>query len=452
MLGYYVKLAWKSFARTPGLTALMVAAIAVGIGICVSTLTVYHAMSGNPIWWKNDRLYAVTMDSWGVEDPYDKDKPELPPPQMGYRDATALFASTIPQRKAMMYALQMVISGGEVHAAPRDITFRVTSPDFFAMFDVPFRYGGPWSAAQDQAAEPVIVLSQAQNDKLFKGANSVGRTVRVGERDYRVTGVLDHWHPMPRFYDVNGSAFLDVEDAFIPFGLTTVLEQMPNAGTTSCHDEHPHETFREFINAECVWMQMWLELPDADSRARMQVFMDQYWAAQRSAGRFPRPRNNRLTNVGNWLHDNGVVSTDNTILVLMSFAFLGVCVINTVGLLLARFLNQAPITGVRRALGASRRQIFNQHLVEVALIATSGALLGLGLAALGLAALRAMIDTVGTGGLGIDVLGGYRSLARFDTVAVFWAIALAVLATLAAGLYPAWRVGSIPPARHLKSQ
>ena len=72
MFGYYMRLALKSFRRNPGLTALMVVAIALGIAVCIMTLTVYHAMSGNPIWWKNDRLYAVTMDNWDPMQPFDK--------------------------------------------------------------------------------------------------------------------------------------------------------------------------------------------------------------------------------------------------------------------------------------------------------------------------------------------------------------------------------------------
>ena len=51
----------------------MVCAIALGIAVCVMTLTVYHAMSGNPIWWKNDRLYAVTMDNWDPKQAYEQD-------------------------------------------------------------------------------------------------------------------------------------------------------------------------------------------------------------------------------------------------------------------------------------------------------------------------------------------------------------------------------------------
>src|SRR6266403_5691300 len=99
MLGYYMQLAVKSFGRSPGLTAVMVCAIALGIGVCVVTLTVYHAMSGNPIWWKNDRLYAVTMDSWAAERPAIRDQPQLPPWQLTYTDATYLFNSGIPERK-----------------------------------------------------------------------------------------------------------------------------------------------------------------------------------------------------------------------------------------------------------------------------------------------------------------------------------------------------------------
>ena len=99
-------------------------------------------------------------------------------------------------------------------------------------------------------------------------------------------------------------------------------------------------------------------------------------------GRYQRPLNNRLTKPDQWLVDNDVVSNDDRVLVGLAFAFLAVCLLNTVGLLLAKFLNNAPITGVRRALGASRKQVFMQHLVEVGVISSIGALLGLALGAL----------------------------------------------------------------------
>src|SRR5437870_1883340 len=185
MFGYYARLALKSFGRNAGLTALMVLAIALGIAVCVMTLTVYHAMSGNPIWWKNDRLYAVTMDNWDPNHPLISSSPDLPPPEMTYKDTQYLFASTIPERKVVMYSTLGVISNAGA-TVPGQVNTRVTTADFFSMFEVPFLYGGGWSATADRPAQPVIVLSRAENDKLFGGANSVGRTLRWNDHEFRV--------------------------------------------------------------------------------------------------------------------------------------------------------------------------------------------------------------------------------------------------------------------------
>jgi putative ABC transport system permease protein len=323
----------------------------------------------------------------------------------------------------------------------------MTTGDFFAMFDVPFLYGSGWSAAADQGPEPVIVLSKEENALLFGGINSVGRMVRWEDHEFRVVGVLSDWNPRPKFYDLNNGPFVAQEDTYIPFAWTAALQRVPNGGSHQCWRLQPMHTFEDYLNADCTWVQMWVELPDATSRARMQSYMDAYWAAQRAAGRFQRPRDNRLTPVSQWLLDGGVVDNDNRILVGLAFAFLSVCLINTIGLLLAKFLNGAPLTGVRRALGASRRQIFSQHLVETGVLASSGALLGLVLAALGLWALRRLLAIAGD--LGDP---GYRQLAHIDTYSVAVAVVLSVVAALAAGLYPAWRVACVPPAIYLKSQ
>src|SRR5690349_10974318 len=112
MFGYYLRLALRSFRRDPGATTLMVFAIALGIGVCVMTLTIYHAMSSNPIWWKNDRLYAITMDSWPTERAASPDYPQLPPTQLTYMDANYFLNSYIPQRKVVMYQTAGVVLRG----------------------------------------------------------------------------------------------------------------------------------------------------------------------------------------------------------------------------------------------------------------------------------------------------------------------------------------------------
>ena len=65
MFGYYLQLALRSLKRNVMLTALMIAAIGVGIGASMTTLTVFRAMSGDPIPRKSSRLFAVQIDNWG---------------------------------------------------------------------------------------------------------------------------------------------------------------------------------------------------------------------------------------------------------------------------------------------------------------------------------------------------------------------------------------------------
>jgi putative ABC transport system permease protein len=441
MIGYYLRLALKSLRRTPGLTALMVSAIGLGIATCIVTLTVYHAMSGNPIWWKNNVLYAVTMDSWGPRHPYDSDHPTLAPPQLTYQDATYLMQSDIPKRKAVMTLLLGMVSGAPGQTIPLHVFTRATGGDFFRMFDVPFQYGGGWSAAADSGPQPLIVLSQKVNDELFGGSDSVGRTVLWNGRRFRVVGVMAAWHPLPRFYDLIDGAFKPPADTFVPFGWVRAMRLLP-AGNTDSWGPARIGSFDQLLNSDAVWTEMWVELPTAASREKYQAYMDAYWAAQRLTGRFQRPRNNHLTRVGRWLQINGVVTSDSRILLRVAFAFLVVCLINTVGILLTKFVRGAPVTGVRRALGASRRQIFLQHIVEVAVVSLSGGLLGLALGAGGLGAVRALYS-------GNEA---YGLLAHFDPLGVLWALALAALSTLAAGLYPAWIVGRMPPALYLKTR
>jgi putative ABC transport system permease protein len=128
---------------------------------------------------------------------------------------------------------------------------------------------------------------------------------------------------------------------------------------------------------------------------------------------------------------------------MMAFAFLAVCLVNTVGLLLAKFLNAAPIAGIRRALGASRRDIFWQHLAESGVVALAGGITGglLGLA--GVYSLRAWY------GRFEDAV---PRILPIDPANFLLAIAIAVTAGLLAGLYPAWRIGRAAPASYLKGQ
>jgi putative ABC transport system permease protein len=438
MFNYNVKLALKSMRRNPIMTALMVAAIAVGIGISMTTMTVYYLMNGNPIPEKSDVLFAITMDSWNPVRPFDDDRPERAPHQVTYHDAERLIALGEGKRQTAMFESSLIIEPIGEDGLPFEAGARVTSNDFFAMFDVPFIYGSSWGKAADEAAEPVVVLSRQLNERLFGGENSVGKRLTMQDTQFQVAGVIDTWEPTPRFYDPINGAFQEVNEMFVPFSVTRNLEFI-SAGSDWGWKSEEITSFEQWLNSESVWVQYFVELDSPRDRDAYVAHLDAYVGQQKLLGRFERPLNNNIYDVMEWMEYHEVVANDSKVLVGLSFLFLTVCLLSTIALLLTKFVGKKGETSLRRALGASRRIIFEQQIVEVAIIGFSGGLIGLLLAGLGLQGIQYLYDSP-------------DGLVTLDWAMVSAAIGIAISSSMLAGLYPAWRVCKIPPAAQLKTQ
>ena len=438
MLAYNFKLALKSMRRNPIMTGLMVAAIAVGIGISMTTLTVHYLMSSNPIPEKSDVLFAVTMDSWNPLRPFDDDRPERAPHQLTYGDAERLLAVGKGRRQTAMFESSLIIEPIGDDGLPFEATARVATADFFSMFNVPFRFGSNWDATADQNAETLVVLTRALNERLFGDMDSVGRYLTMNDTRFQVIGVIDTWEPTPRFYDPINGALQEVMDMFVPFSLTRPLE-LDSIGSDWGWKAESNTTWEQWLNSESVWVQYFTELDSPGDAADYLAHLDAYVETQKALGRFERPMNNSIHNVMEWMEYHDVVENDARVLLGLSFLFLLVCVLSTIALLLTKFIGKKGEVSLRRALGASRSVIFRQQIVEVAIIGLSGGVLGLGLAWLGLQGIDFLYDTP-------------PGLVRIDWVMMSTAIGVSVLSGVVAGLYPAWRVCQIPPAAQLKTQ
>jgi putative ABC transport system permease protein len=319
------------------------------------------------------------------------------------------------------------------------VQIRATYTDFFTMFDTPFFLGGPWTADDDKAHADVVVISHKLNDKLFAGTNSIGKTLRLDDRDYRVVGVLGVWDPTPKFYDLNNNAYGESADVYLPF--TRAIDgQMPSWGNNNCSGEVGQPGWEGRLRSECVWQQFWAELPTAADVEHYRSFLNNYASEQQRAGRFTWPAHTHISDVREWLVHEHAVSDEVRILVLVSFSFLLVCLLNSMGLMLAKIMGRAGDIGVRRALGASRRAIFGQCLIEAGVVGLAGGALGLILTALGLAGLRSILSEQVT------------RLTHFSLSDISIAVILAVVATVLAGLYPTWRAAQVQPAWQLKAQ
>lgn len=439
MFGYYFDLALRSFRRNKMLTALMVLAIALGIGASMTTLTVFHILSGDPIPSKSDVLFYPQLDAAGMDGYTPGEEPQR---QLTRFDAQTLLREKRGDYQAMMTGGSVAIEPTQNGLSPFYVDSRYSSADIFPMFALAFLHGSGWSAVEDDQHARVAVISKELNDKLYAGANSVGKIIRIDNADFRITGVLGQWRPAPKFYDMNSnSGYGAIEQVFLPFTTSRDLK-MSRSGSMDCWDSKKDDDDPEGstgVNASCVWIQYWVQLDTPAKAAAYKQYLLNYSDQQRAAGRFERPTNVRMRNVMQWLDYNKVVPSDVRLQVWLAFGFLLVCLLNTVGLLLAKFLRRSGEIGVRRALGASRRAIFIQCLVEAGTVGLAGGVLGLALAWIGLWAVRQQPSD-------------YADLAHLDPAMLLVTFVLAIVASLLAGLVPAWQAMQVTPAMQLKSQ
>jgi putative ABC transport system permease protein len=306
------------------------------------------------------------------------------------------------------------------------------------MFDIPFLYGHGWGASEDQARAAVTVISKSLNDKLFGGVNSVGRTINLDGHNYRITGVMDAWDPQPLFFDAtNTGGFGDPVDMFIPF-TRAVDDEMQTAGNNNCNAT-PATGWQGWLHSECIWLAYWVELPTTAQADAYRQFLHGYAAEQQRAGRFTWAPNVRLRNVTDWLDFQRVVPPESKISLLVSLGFLLICLVNTIGLLLAKFMRRAPEIGVRRALGASRQAIYAQFLVEAGAVGIAGGVLGL------------LLTGLGVLGVGLVFDPEIARLARLDVPLIALTLLVSIVATVLAAFYPTWRAAQVQPAWQLKS-
>jgi putative ABC transport system permease protein len=438
MFNYYFTLAVRSLKRNIVLTILMIAAVGVGIGASMTTLTVFRAMAKDPIPSKSQQLFAVQIDNWGPRPGRNNYKDNLQP-QISYPDTQGFMNEHAAYRQAAMYSTGFAVTPANADLHPFQISGRATYSDFFPMFEVPFRFGGPWNATGDAEKADVVVIAASLNDKLFGGANSVGKTIKLDDHSYRIVGVLEKWQPEPRFYDLNTDHFAEAEQAFIPF--TRAIEnKVPNWGNNSCNGDTSQEGYEGHLRSECVWTQYWAELLTASDAEKYRTWLNNYSSEQKRLGRFHWSTHTSIRNVREWLAYQHVVDDNVRILVLVSFSFLLVCLLNAMGLMLAKIMGRSADFGVRRALGANRGAIFSQCLIEAGVVGLAGGILGLGLTSLGLLGLRSLLSE------------SVSRLTYFSVSDVIIAVVLSVVATTLAGLYPTWRAAQVQPAWQLKAQ
>ncbi|HEV2703900.1 MAG TPA: ABC transporter permease [Steroidobacteraceae bacterium] len=434
MIRYHIELALRSLRRNVVLTSLMIIGVSFGIGASMTVLTALRALSADPIPAKSARLFSVRIDNWGPDVPNNAAASDL----LSYPDAMALMRAHQGIRQTVMYAPVFSVTPRSGDAIPFTATGRAISSDFFAMFEVPFAAGMPWSKADDDDRANVVVLGSKIAQRLFPAGDAVGKTITLGEQNYRVVGVLAQWRFQPRVYDLSSRLYQETEDIFLPL-TTAAARRLFSYGGSYC-DKPPSHDWDLMSRSECRWVGFWVELSSAAQRPAYLAFLRNYVAEQRRVGRFHWAANVALLDINETLQAEHIVPSEMKISTYAAFGFLTLCLVSATGLMLAKLGGRATEFSVRRALGASKAQIFAQCLAEGAFVGVAGGILGLGVTALGLAFERAILRE------------DYARLIDLNANAVLTTVVLALVAVTLAATYPAWQSSRLAPAWKLKAE
>jgi putative ABC transport system permease protein len=419
---YNLRLVAKSLRRDRWFTLVMVLSQALSVSIFVTALTTAQRYSNVTGQARSD-VFRVEGDRNTVMTNFFRGTQfegfgEFTANFMSIPTVRALDATGIPAASTVGFV--SVMTGGPVERPPGRLAVRFVGAGHFELFNVDFRYGGPFTRADERAMVPGVVLSDALNRQLFDGADSVGRTIRIAGRDFRVAGVVRQRPGKLHLWDF-GVSPENTANLMLPFAFADELRPQP---VYTWPPLLPELGWRAIAASPSGVSEYWVRLPSADARTRFDAALFAVnpkltlVSAETVAARFSK------------------APAPYRVFVILTLVVLEVSVINLMRMLLAKATSRAAEIGIHRALGAGRNTIFVRQMMEGVLVSLVGSVLGLALAFPTIT----MFDRL--------IPDSPIPLAITPTVAAT-ALLICLLAGLVSGIYPAWRVASVAPTRYL---
>jgi putative ABC transport system permease protein len=418
MVRNYLITAYRSLKNRPGITAINVLGLAVGLAACLLIgLWVQQQLSYDAFHPKADNVYRVALDV------------EMQGRQLSAPVAPAPMASTLRRDVPEVEAAVRLRGQPEVSVQIGDRGFtedRVYAADssFFSVFSgFELLRGNPETALTNAEA---VVLTQSTAERYFGQTDVMGQTIQIDGATRRVTGVIADVPPTSHFQ----------------FDLLMRLQVPPQLEATwMANSFHTYVRLREDHNrtAFAEKLQGFVETYVGPQAAEALGVPAGQWLSQNEWRYFPQ----RLTEI--YLHSDlqdemeavGSIAYVWTFSAVALFILLIAC-INFTNLVTARATERAGEVGMRKALGAQPGQLVGQFLGEALLTTSTAFVIAIIIASAALpsfnnlAGTQLSLSTLVTGPLGLGALVGVA------------------LVSLVAGSYPAFVLSSFRPAEVLK--
>jgi putative ABC transport system permease protein len=288
----------------------------------------------------------------------------------------------------------------------KDIQVEVTDPSFFRIKSYDFTAGRPFTPQETRAGMPVSVLGFEVADKMFPGVDPIGRKVAIDGIPYRVVGVIAK----------QGSLFGMSLDKFVIAPFTSPAQRI------ACRFGYMDEL--QVQSASITEMGQAVDQTEELMRIRRRLRPDQpnNFAIQTAEGA-----------LAGWRKISTVLFAALPGLVAISLVVGGIVIMN---IMLMAVSERTREIGIRKALGAKRRDILAQFVIESATIATVGASIGVVL------------------GIGLAFL--IRAATPLPAAVAPWSVGvgvfLGIFVGMVAGVYPASRASKLDPITALRAE
>jgi putative ABC transport system permease protein len=435
LLPYHLRLAVRSLRRDAGLSATIVVVLAVAAGT-FSTAVMHYLRTYGQAGALPDSAHQVeiierhaTLDE-AFENSNNAPNITASRTRVSFPMYRVLAGAGLGTRQVGTYRARVMVGAsgdGRERRPLKVVNARFTGGDLFGLFGLRFRGGGAWPAADEAGGAPVVVLGPVLNDLLFDGANSVGRTVMVDDREFRVVGVLADEQPFSPEWDrtVTGGP---QDQLYLPFDEGARLHARPEAAIA---EQAIGPSYGELLGAHVVAVAFWIDLPLPALRDRYAAYLEE------QLGR--RGIRYKLRDLPVLRAELGPGKTVMTFFVFVTFLVLLGAGLVTMRLLLAKSLTRQGELSIFRAVGAPRGALVARQLLEAALLALLG-----GVAATAVAGPFAFLYNRLVGDTDISL--------RVTPTSFAVTLAATVAVGTAAALYPAWRAAARRPTMSAMSR
>jgi len=384
-LRYGARLLW----RAPGFTAVALVALALGMGATTAIFSVVDAVLLKPLPFRDpDRVLVI----WEKNPTLNKYKLFVAPANFL---AWQRESRTTEQMAALQDVSVSLTGGPNGHVDPEELRAERVSATLLPMLGVQPVLGRTFRADEDQPGRNfAAILSHGLWQRRFAGdAAIVGKTIRLREQPYTVTGVLP-----PDFAVIEPGI-----DVWLPLGLNGSDPRVATRRYLTVIARRKQALERVRAEFETVGGQLEQAMPALNQGWRPSVFA---------------------------LQDELVGGVRRSLWVLLAAVgcLLLMACVNVANLLLSRGASRRRELALRLAIGAGRRRIVTQLLAESVLLALGGGGLGLVLASAVISGLAH------SGAAAVPRL----ALATVDLRLFLFTLAVSLMTGVLFGAIPAW--------------